>query len=46
MKNLRSLLLALCIVLSLSACGGGTDPGDVSEHDGSSSPVELVVFAA
>ena len=28
MKNLRSLLLALCIVLSLSACGGGTDPGD------------------
>ena len=46
MKTLRSLLLALCIVLSLSACGGGTDPGDVSEHDGSSSPVELVVFAA
>ena len=46
MKNLRSLLLALCIVLSLSACGGGTDPGDVSEHGGNSSSVELVVFAA
>ena len=46
MKNLRSLLLALCIVLSLSACGGGTDPGYVSEHDGNSSSVELVVFAA
>ena len=57
MKKYLSLLLALCLTLSLAACGGKTDTnadtGDSSQTQDNASteapagePVELIVFAA
>ena len=57
MKKYLSLLLALCLTLSLAACGGKTDTnadtGDSSQTQDSApteapagEPVELIVFAA
>ena len=57
MKKLFSLLLALCLALSLAACGGGTqdtssadsaDTADTAAEDQTpaAEPVELTVFAA
>nr|WP_326184649.1 molybdate ABC transporter substrate-binding protein [uncultured Oscillibacter sp.] len=53
MKKLFSFLLALCLVLSLAACGGqktteDTTPAepDTSTEEPAAEPVELTVFAA
>lgn len=54
MKKLFSLLLALCLVLSLAACGGQkveetsdpADTGDTGTEEPAAEPVELTVFAA
>ena len=48
MKKLLSLLLALSLVLALTACGSKDDgANDVDTQDGTNEdPVELVVFAA
>ena len=54
MKKFFSLLLALSLALSLTACGGSTDTGDTAADDTAddtttetaAEPVELYVFAA
>ena len=56
MKNYLSLLLALCLTLSLAACGGKTDSsadaagntqtGDNATEQPADEPIELIVFAA
>ena len=48
MKKLLSLLLALSLVLALTACGSKDDgANDVDRQDGTNEdPVELIVFAA
>ena len=50
MKKFFSLLLALSLALSLTACGGSTDTGgtaaDDTADDTTAEPVELYVFAA
>ena len=48
MKNLLSLLLALALVLSLTACGSKTDDmnTDDTKGDANTENVDLVVFAA
>ena len=54
MKKFFSLLLALSIALSLTACGGSTDTADTATDDTADAaatettaePVEVVVFAA
>ena len=56
MKKYLSLLLALCLTLSLAACGGKTDSsadaagdtqtGDNATEQPADEPVELIVFAA
>ena len=47
MKKLLSLLLALSLVLALTACGSKDDgANDVDTQDDAAEPVELIVFAA
>ena len=56
MKKYLSLLLALCLTLSLAACGsktdsnadaaGNTQTGDNATEQPADEPVELIVFAA
>lgn len=56
MKKYLSLLLALCLTLSLAACGGKTDSsadaagdtqtGDNATEQPADEPIELIVFAA
>ena len=49
MKKFFSLLLALSLALSLTACGGSTDTADTDADDATETtaePVEVVVFAA
>ena len=47
MKKLLSLLLALSLVLALTACGSNDDgANDVDTQDDAAEPVELIVFAA
>ena len=56
MKKYLSLLLALCLTLSLAACGsktdsnadaaGDTQTGDNATEQPADEPVELIVFAA
>ena len=46
MKKFFSLLLALSLALSLTACGGSTDTGDTAADDTTAEPVDLYVFAA
>ena len=47
MKKYLSLLLALCLVLSLAACGGSQDSSsETEETTDTAEPVEIVVFAA
>ena len=50
MKEFFSLLLALSLALSLTACGGSTDTGGTAADDTANAttaePVELYVFAA
>ena len=47
MKKLLSLLLALSLVLALTACGSEDDgANDVDTQDDAAEPVELIVFAA
>ena len=49
MKKFFSLLLALSLALSLTACGGSTDTADTTTDDAAETtaePVELYVFAA
>ena len=47
MKKLLSLLLALSLVLALTACGSKDDgANDADTQDDAAEPVELIVFAA
>ena len=47
MKKLLSLLLALSLVLTLTACGSKDDgANDADTQDDAAEPVELIVFAA
>ena len=47
MKKLLSLLLALSLVLALTACGSKDDgANDAGTQDDAAEPVELIVFAA
>jgi len=47
MKKLLSLLLALSLVLALTACGSKDDgTNDADTQDDAAEPVELIVFAA
>ena len=47
MKKLLSLLLALSLVLALTACGSKDDgANDADAQDDAAEPVELIVFAA
>ena len=57
MKKFLSLLLALCLTLSLAACGSKTEPAADAANDSQTTdntpaeapagkPVELIVFAA
>ena len=51
MKKYLSLLMALCLVLSLTSCGGSKDEPSHAEEslkaeEPASAPVEITVFAA
>ena len=51
MKKYLSLLMALCLVLSLTACGGSKEEPSQAEEsltaeEPASAPVEITVFAA
>lgn len=46
MKKLVSLLFSLTLALSLTACGGNSEPEADADKEPSAQPVELTVFAA